>query len=745
MAPRVLIGFLVLVMTASTARAQESLTIDSVYLGSAACRLRSGAGSPEGVVTGNVCDIYVRTDTVLVYRKRTGTGNTGWVADGDVTIGGTGVATITTNGVVYGNGTSAVGVTAQGPANSVLTANAGAPSFSDTPTVTSLTATTLTANTSLTTPSLLAAANLSIAPTGDVTLNPTGNDILPVTNFDLNLGSSSAKFLTLHAAELWVENLVAQDVMATIGGRVIVAPTTELVQDLTNVATTIHVKHNQIANGDRILLMTSVGGTAQVEWLAVTSAASGSSPDFSYTVTRNLDGSGANTWPAGSAVMNSGTTGDGYIDLYSTSGVFSGTGPTIVGNVRTGTTYNQVSPRWAIGNLNGLYGYASDEYGAAFGNPSAAWVKIDPTNGVRIGHNTTTKIQLDAAGAASFSSGELTIDANGVGLNVAPSVTFDLSNAYAFTTSSHRMGMFGYSASGVRGIKVLSENTGGAAQNARIDISVSGDTGGLQDASLQLDSPGTGATTTTATLSAATVNIGSNFDVTGSTVRVHAGGIARSSVNTSTGDTTVLGDLAVTGADLSGLNTITSAGAGATQLTLTASTFNVAATIAIGAGQNYSFSGDSDTFIDNDSANRIRFSAGATRIFWDGTQFFPENDGTKNLGHPSFRWGTVYAAVGTINTSDARLKRDVHDTAYGRDFLLALRPVDFRWKDARVGAGVYQGFLAQDVAAIAPAFGGLSFDADGIASGLNYSAFIGPLVAGYQELEARVRALEGRR
>jgi len=47
-------------------------------------------------------------------------------------------------------------------------------------------------------------------------------------------------------------------------------------------------------------------------------------------------GSGANTWYAGDAVFNTGNEGEGFIDLYSDSGVFPGStyGPTIVGNVR---------------------------------------------------------------------------------------------------------------------------------------------------------------------------------------------------------------------------------------------------------------------------------------------------------------------------------------------------------------------------------------------------------------------------
>lgn len=50
------------------------------------------------------------------------------------------VTSLTANGVVYGNGIGPVQATAQGAANSILTANAGAPSFSQTPTInTSLT------------------------------------------------------------------------------------------------------------------------------------------------------------------------------------------------------------------------------------------------------------------------------------------------------------------------------------------------------------------------------------------------------------------------------------------------------------------------------------------------------------------------------------------------------------------------------------------------------------------------------
>jgi hypothetical protein len=47
------------------------------------CRLLSGSGSPEGVVTGVVCDVYRRTDggaASTLYVKESGSGNTGWSA-----------------------------------------------------------------------------------------------------------------------------------------------------------------------------------------------------------------------------------------------------------------------------------------------------------------------------------------------------------------------------------------------------------------------------------------------------------------------------------------------------------------------------------------------------------------------------------------------------------------------------------------------------------------------------------------
>jgi hypothetical protein len=110
--------------------------------------------------------------------------------------------------------------------------------------------------------------NLTVTPIGDFIFAPGGNDINPNTTYQLNIGSQQAKYLTLHAAELWVQTLVAEEVAATMGGRLLVGPTTKLAEDLSSGGTTIYTEHNNLASGDVIHLE----AWAQVEFMSVTSS-----------------------------------------------------------------------------------------------------------------------------------------------------------------------------------------------------------------------------------------------------------------------------------------------------------------------------------------------------------------------------------------------------------------------------------------------------------------------------------------
>jgi len=286
--------------------------------------------------------------------------------------------------------------------------------------------------------------SLTVEPTGDVVFNPGGKDLLPFTAYDLNIGALSKKYLTVHAAELWVETLVAQNTMATIGGRILVGPTTILEADVNTSQTFVVVKHNQMQEDDVVYLEAD----GKVEFMKVTAAPTGSGP-YTYTVQRNLDGSGANDWFAGDALFNTGQQNDGFIDIYSIRGVKSGSqaGPTIVGNVRQSATFNDWNEHWAIGNLNGIYGYGSDTYGFAAGKYATghAWVAADQTNGFRIMHGNNQVARWFAGASGEFAAGDiligrvaaeqdnLVIKSGGIALRVNTTERISLSSAGILT------------------------------------------------------------------------------------------------------------------------------------------------------------------------------------------------------------------------------------------------------------------------------------------------------------------------
>lgn len=148
----------------------------------------------------------------------------------------------------------------------------------------------------------------------------------------------------------------------------------------------------------------------------------------------------------------------------------------------------------------------------------------------------------------------------------------------------------------------------------------------------------------------------------------------------------------------------------------------------------------------------------------------PSTDNARTLGTSARRWSTVYAATGTINTSDARLKADVQNCRLGLQFVQALRPVSYRWlvggNDAelqhdddgnllpekvapRPGKRHHLGLIAQEVKAALDTAGvdcGLWVKDDPSnpesTESLRYDQLIAPLIAAVQELAARVETLE---
>ena len=145
---------------------------------------------------------------------------------------------------------------------------------------------------------------------------------------------------------------------------------------------TITVVHNEMETGDKAYL--SNWGE---EWIEIlTDYRSDGNGHYEYDVRRDLAGTGLQKYDIGDAVVNSGVTGDGYIDLYSTNSLRADTqyGPTIQGNIRYGEEYDEVVECWALGNLKGMYGNGTDKYGSAFGRyeNGYSFITIDDTNGI---------------------------------------------------------------------------------------------------------------------------------------------------------------------------------------------------------------------------------------------------------------------------------------------------------------------------------------------------------------------------
>ena len=172
------------------------------------------------------------------------------------------------------------------------------------------------------------------------------------------------------------------------------------------------------------------------------------------------------------------------------------------------------------------------------------------------------------------------------------------------------------------------------------------------------------------------------------------------------------------------------------------------------------------------AANSIVLSAGASGIPSYNPGFYVNPIRTNTSTSSQYALYYNYDGNGdgdqyeiTVSTSDRRLKTDISDSQLGLDFINALHPVQFRWKDKNIGylydaSGLeptgsnpgkrfHHGFIAQEVKAALDSQGqdsGMFMELnDGPDSikGLNalrHEEFISPVVKAIQELTALVKA-----
>ena len=125
----------------------------------------------------------------------------------------------------------------------------------------------------------------------------------------------------------------------------------------------------------------------------------------------------------------------------------------------------------------------------------------------------------------------------------------------------------------------------------------------------------------------------------------------------------------------------------------------------------------------------------------------PNADNTHTLGKSGKRWSAVWAANGTIQTSDERQKRIIANTVPGLDFIRKLNPFSYDWKHTPDGK-IHMGFGAREIHSTFPKLalvypGTVGSDSDNEHYGMNYTELIAPIVQAIKELYDLVQA--GRR
>ena len=168
----------------------------------------------------------------------------------------------------------------------------------------------------------------------------------------------------------------------------------------------------------------------------------------------------------------------------------------------------------------------------------------------------------------------------------------------------------------------------------------------------------------------------------------------------------------------------------------------------------------------------------------DSGHLAPLADNAYSNGINGNRWSAIWAANGTIQTSDAREKTNIADSALGLNFINALRPVSYKWiegskevirqvfRDAQgneceatadgavpseiitkslAGQRTHWGLLAQEVKEVCNEagvdFGGwvlANKDDQDSQQSLRYDQFIAPLIKAVQELSKKVAELESK-
>ncbi|TAH03565.1 MAG: tail fiber domain-containing protein, partial [Sphingobacteriales bacterium] len=167
-----------------------------------------------------------------------------------------------------------------------------------------------------------------------------------------------------------------------------------------------------------------------------------------------------------------------------------------------------------------------------------------------------------------------------------------------------------------------------------------------------------------------------------------------------------------------------------------------------GANTAYLYATGNDFAIGNaTSAKDLVFFTGGTgasneRVRVTSSAIQPGSDNAISNGTSSRRWSVVYAANGTIQTSDLRLKKNIKKNilplSYGLKEVMQMQPVSYDWKD---NTGSHKiGLIAQEVKKIVPEV--VVGDETKENLGMNYAELVPVLINSVKELKTEITELQ---
>lgn len=167
-------------------------------------------------------------------------------------------------------------------------------------------------------------------------------------------------------------------------------------------------------------------------------------------------------------------------------------------------------------------------------------------------------------------------------------------------------------------------------------------------------------------------------------------------------------------------------------------TVRIGSNAAASAGQSRKLLFGDSTFVyvgEEDADDRLVLKGSQVRFKATGS-VSPDVDNSIPLGAAANRWTAVFAVNGTIQTSDARLKKNIHNLNYGLGQLMKLRPVSFDWKNTP-NAKTNLGFLAQEVEQVIPE-AIVKGDDQNHTLGMNYSELLPVVIRSVQQQQQQI-------